>query len=42
MTEILLSMSIFVFSMIAIWGIRRLKDQDERLSKLERRNMWKV
>ena len=41
MTEILLTTSIFVFSVIAVWGIRRLKDQDERITRLERKMIWK-
>ena len=41
MTEILLTTSIFVFSVIAVWGIRRLNEQDERLSRLERKTIWK-
>ena len=41
MMEILLTTSIFVFSVIAVWVIRRLNEQDERLSRLERKTIWK-
>lgn len=42
MTEILLAATVSVFSVIAVWGIRRLNEHDERLSRLERKTIWKA
>lgn len=41
MTEILLAAIVSVFSAIAGWGFRRLNEHDERLSRLERKTIWK-
>lgn len=41
MTEILLTTSIFVFSVIGVWCIRRLNELEDRLDRLERKRVWK-
>ncbi len=41
MTEILQTTSIFVFSVIGVWCIRRLNKLEDRLDLLERKTIWK-